>query len=173
MKRVLCVVGGLILAASASTSALADSLFNFSFTGPIFSGSGQFDATSVRAGQFQIVDVTGTTDTGNGTNRAITGVIAPGGYEFNDNLLFFPAQGGAFFDANGVSFMLRNGAQVNLFSSNGAYLMRTNGNEVNEIANIMVSAVSSVAPVPEPGSLTLLGTGVLALAGFVRRKLAA
>ncbi len=27
------------------------------------------------------------------------------------------------------------------------------------------------APVPEPGSLTLLGTGVLALAGVVRRKL--
>ncbi len=171
MKRVLCVVGGLLFAVSASTSALADSLFNFSFTGPTFSGSGVFDAASVHSGEFQIVGVTGTTDTGNGTLRAITGVITPGGYEFNDNLLFFPAQGGAFFDANGVSFILRNGAEVNLFSANGAYLMRTNGNEVNEVANIAVTPAAS--PIPEPGTLTLLGTGVLSLAGVVRRKLTA
>ncbi len=77
---------------------LADTMFNFNFTGngteyglgavPL-SGSGVFDTqeTSI-AGQYLIVGVTGTTQ-----GQTITKLDAPGTHYTNDNLLFYTPGG--------------------------------------------------------------------------------
>lgn len=170
MKRFSLFLCGLMLA--ALPSAFADT-FNFSFTGSDFSGAGIFDAQATNnASRYRITDVSGTVDTGNGQNRVIAGILAPGSFGNNDNLLFFPARAnGAFFDIQGVAFSLLNGAEVNLYSSASADLMRVNGNVISEIAAITVTPVASA--VPEPGSMALLGTGALGVIGVVRRKLTA
>ena len=177
MSRLSIALCGLILAAITSASALADPLtFDFSFTSQNrIRGAGSFTATADGSNQFLIDSITGTTDTGNGVNRVISTLLAPGSFIFNDNLLFYSATDKTYsFDPNGMAYELKNGADVNLFeieSFQGVALMRTSGTELIQSADITITPASS-SPVPEPESLVLLGTGVLGLAGTLRRKLA-
>ena len=116
MTRFSLALCGLVLAALASTSALADTVsFSFSFSNSDFSGSGVLtaDLTSV-AGVYQVVGTTGSVLV-NGVRDQISKVLPVGDFPVdgpNDNLLYFPElslpQGA--FDASGVSFSLANGA---------------------------------------------------------------
>ena len=182
MKKHALLVCGLALATLSSTPVFADTIFDFSFTGNSsvtgtpgipFSGAGEFTLQATKtAGKFKITDVTGTTD-----GETISKILAPGGFGFNDNLLFYKAGAATgSLDNSGVSYQLANGVDVNLFFGNpGQYqqsLFGFPGMLISEDQTAPVNITPAASPVPEPGTLALLGTGVLGLAGAVRRKLA-
>jgi hypothetical protein len=171
MPRFTIALCGLVLAALPCTSALADTVsFSFSFSNSDYSGAGVLtaDSTSV-AGVYLVVDATGSILV-NGVTDQISGVLPVGNFPVsgpNDNLLYFPELSlpeGAF-DASGVSLSLANGAgKLNLFLANGEVLKLTGGRQDEKAGAI------SVAAVPEPEELTLIGTCLLGLAEIVRRR---
>lgn len=169
MKLTRFLFAAVALSTLGSTAALADT-FNFSFgTAGVsaFNGSGTLTGSLVAPGEYQITAVTGTTNTGNGTNRPISGIDAVGSFEGNDNILDMNA-GASFFDNNGLSYSLTNGAMINLFLNNGEILERAGGATVTEAVPINVTAVT-----PEPGTLLLMGTGMLGTLGVLRRRVTA
>jgi hypothetical protein len=169
MTRLSLALCGLVLAALPSTSALADTVsFSFSFSNSDFSGSGVLTADSTStAGVYQVIDATGSILV-NGVTDQISGVLPVGNFPAdgpNDNLLFFPASSIGVFDEFGVSLKLGTAGKLNLFLSEGEDLKLTGGRQDEQIGAI------SVAPVPEPEAFVLVGTGVLGLAGVIRRRL--
>lgn len=181
--RPFSLVAAAVLSA-ASFAAHADTFhFSFGTTADAFSGSGTFTAISTAtAGEYTITGISGTADTGGGVNRSIAQLLAPGTFPTfsnggtvppNDNLLFFPeAATGGYFDQDGVAFELNNGAQINLyfipFAPSNAFLLRSNGTPVDE--DVTTSVTGAAAVTPEPGSIFLLSTGLLGMAGIVRRR---
>jgi hypothetical protein len=171
MARLSIALCGLVLAALPSTSAMANTVsFSFNFSNSDFSGSGVLiaDSTSV-VGVYQVVDATGSVLV-NGVTDEISGVLPVGNFPAsgpNDNLLYFPElslpQGA--FDASGVSLKLGDAGKLNLFLANGEDLKLTGGRQDEKAGAI------SVAAVPEPEGLTLVGMCLLGLAAIVRRRL--
>ncbi len=169
---------------SVSLAARADSFdFTFGNSSSSFSGSGVLTTGTLEApGEYLIASLTGTAATvPHGPNYVINSILAPGtfptvsnggSFPANDNVLFV-TNGVGSLDGNGLSFILRNGAQINLYNPDGsaddALLERANGTTVFEDVPI---TIAEVAPVPELSSFTLLGTGLLGVAGVVKRRIA-
>lgn len=163
---------------SASLAAHADTFdFSFGTAANTFSGSGVLTGNLISPDEYQIIGVTGTTNTG--TNRTISNILAPGAFPTltnggtppsNDNLLFVSASGVGSFDEGGLSYELGNGAQINLFNQFDELLERAGGVLVTEDVPITITAVTSVTP--EPSTFLLLTTGLLGMAGVIRKRFA-
>ena len=165
----------LLLALVVFALPLASRADNFDFTasgsGAGFSGSGSFTTTQLTNDSYQITGISGTGSGGS----VITGLIAPGMFNKNDNLLFPFSM--PFLDFQGFSFtdLVGNTAfMVNIYSSGSNYigfLQDSDGFTQKFNVNFNVTPQVAVAPTPEPSSLLLLGTGIGAIALMMRRRL--
>ncbi|HEX4155931.1 MAG TPA: PEP-CTERM sorting domain-containing protein [Acidobacteriaceae bacterium] len=156
-----------------------------------FSGSGTLYATSNGDGSYTITGIAGT---------GVTGLLGPGQFNGNDNQLFPDAT--PVLDANGLGFTDTMGDtdfDVDLgwssaMDSYAAYIVDSDGVQMEIPVTFSLTdgmsesqmfatdfvvpttfdfSFASVTATPEPSSLALLGTGVLALAELIRRRMRA
>ncbi len=155
------VLAALVLVSTATAvPALADT-FSFSYTAPSVTASGTLDATDQGNGQFLITSIQGMQ---NGIDIASLDNV--NGFAGNDNLLF-PSNSSPV-DYSGLSFTTTDGTQFNVYASDGFTRETVTG--YDDGANGVLS-LSPVTPTPEPSALALLGSGTLAAAGALRRRL--
>lgn len=201
MKRSSLVLCGISVAVLLlGPAAFADTFtFNYSGTGTIgstttnFSGSGTLTASPTgTAGEYLINSITGTAN-----GAAITGLLsdypsAASGNTPGDNFLFWPLNNGGALDNNGFSFATGS-TDYNIYyyssTDTQGYGLVTGADAVDGTPNLVFDltdtttgttvvtstgggSTGSVSAVPEPGSLALLATGVLGIAGVVRRRFA-
>ena len=157
------LVAGLLVG-SAAVAAQAES-FDFTASGSAggFSGSGVLTTSANSDGSYTISSITG---------PGVTGLLPVQSFGNNDNLLFPGSD--SLVDAGGFSFadvMGNTAYRINLYSTAGGYavhLLDSDGFDQRQDVAFNVTPVAT----PEPSSLLFLGTGVLGVAGLLRRRLA-
>jgi hypothetical protein len=147
------LVGGSLGSVSLSTGALLSS---------VYTTQGVLSSATFAGGGSLVI-------TGNGTDGIPNGVIFTGTFTGIEHL----AQAGP--GAGYILYGTFSGTLSNGTLEKGTFSVTTeSGGPKGYTGLIGVGSVDiNMSPVPEPGSLTLLGTGLLGLAGVIRRKLAA
>lgn len=167
IRNVLGAAG--VALALAASSAHADTVWNFSYSGDGVSASGQFDTLGSGATPTELQWMTGTYSDGTTTGSiTLIPATAPSGYSTSPSGLYVYDNlfgGAGQFDYGGLLFAV-NGHEVNL------YLDPSYG-----IANLTTYASQQLTPVtftatavPEPAPMSLLMVGVGALGFLARRK---
>jgi len=194
MKRLMTVVVFMIVCAAA----LKANSFTWTDTGTGFFASGTLNATNIGGGVYVANSGTGTA-TGSifngdsltlwaGANNGST-QYSPSGLFYFDNLLFpnsYPV-----LDSGGLLFIgTTSGGDLNIWGNGpdspystwtevgGSYIL-TDNNSTFTLAPVLEtgsfgtgSGPGSAAQAPEPSALVLLGSGLIALARKMKRKIA-
>jgi PEP-CTERM motif-containing protein len=164
-SRILPSLAILFLLLSGAQNVFASSAFDFSFSGTGITASGIFTATLVSGDEFLVTSISGMQ---NGLSMTL---LAPGSFAQNNNNIFSSSP---FLNLGGLAFVLSNGTMGNVYFNPGtaSYF------ECNSIpcfngsgTPITFSLTGPLTEVPEPGTLMLLGSGLIGLAGVARRKL--
>ena len=162
---------GLAAALAVTPAAMADS-FKFYFSGPGgVSGSGTLFATSEGAGKWLVTSGTGTFNDGSvsGSISLIANpygiansALSPSGSLAYDDLLYTDLGPGQVLTPDGLLFSF-DGMDLNLWE--GGFPFADGWNESDG-----AGGEGEFILTPEPGSLLLLGTGLLGLAAVLFRK---
>lgn len=178
LRRFLVLVPAIAFCLITAEGLYADT-FQFSYSGNTFvaliggtfpitvSGSGTFTAIPQSGGSFLITSISGTQNaSGAPFASGPISLMAPGAFISNDNLLFASAP---FLDSFGVGFLTNsppNAADNRIeFNSTSGYDLVSTG-----IGCGFVPITFSITGVPEPSTLILVGSGILALAAAWRRR---
>ena len=139
-------------------------LGNVSFaTGALISGSLQMGGTFAGGGSFTI--------TGNGSNGVPDGTLFTGSFSGPVTWTMVTLANGTHNYTLSGSISGWNGSGVPSQGATIQLTINTGKGFFNGRSIISSGDTNSNVTVPEPGSLSLLGTGLLFLAGLVRRKL--
>ncbi len=161
---VFCFV--IVLAISASADTIA-----FSYSGTGVSASGTLYANNNSNGTWSIYGINALYN-----GIPVTQVIPTGTspYFIYDNLYYYPPNP-TYFDNAGLLFDVPGVGQVNLCYVGGAPCGSGGYASIlwdgSSYTFTQVDSYSFGVPSPEPSALLLLGSGVLAAAGAMRRKL--
>jgi PEP-CTERM motif len=179
MKRSLRVFCALSLSVFMMGAAAAHAeTFSFTATGTFFNASGSLTAIT-DPGHPNILEVTSISGTANG--EAITGLCATthpspacasSGLIYDD-LLYPDGNLGVStqrLDFEGIAVTLGTSGLVGDFSAASTHTdVFSYSNERGAATPILIDF--SVTPTPEPGNFILLGTGLLGVAGMLRRRI--
>lgn len=151
-----------ILILVGCAQSLYASTFDFTFSGVGISGSGTLTGTLVSGDEFTITSLTGMQN-----GMAMT-LLAPLAFGMNDNDLFSSSP---FLDVQGLGFSVGSTDYNVYFDSTLDEYFECN-NSISSTCPVGSGTqvtFGSVAATPEPGSLLLLGTGLLGFGPLVRR----
>jgi hypothetical protein len=191
--RVLSVFSALMLGLGLAAPAHA-TVYDWTYTGTPQQGEGCGECISEGIAQAITPLVTGmgtiTVDAGvaslidgsfEGINIMNMGLLAPGDFEDNSNNVFGTDP---HLDGGGISFTLNDGTMINIYYQapvaqpsrivlndiDTNYLSISSGQTSGDSDNGTFT-LSSITAVPEPGTMALLGAGILGLAMVRRRQL--